>query len=123
MSRVISDFEFRISDFNDTPTGRAVFVAAAFLAGVFLFCQAVQADPSQYPEFAQQKLPDNVTPAFISVDQLVKNTTAAEKPIIIDVRSAEEYREAHILGAVSAPLAEFDAHIKDIPRNRPVVLY
>jgi len=43
--------------------------------------------------------------------------------VIIDVRSAEEFREVHILGAVSAPLAEFKDYIKSIPRNRPVVLY
>jgi 3-mercaptopyruvate sulfurtransferase SseA len=100
-----------------------VVFAAAFLAGFFLFCQPVHADPSNYPQFAQQKLPENITPAFISVDQLIKDMTAPEKPIIIDVRSAEEYREVHIMGAVSAPLADFSAHLKEVPRDRPVVLY
>ena len=75
-------------------TGRQrALVLGALCAWIFMIDQSVRADPSQYPEFAQQKLPDNVTPAFISVDQLVKDIAAAEKPLIIDVRSLEEYRE------------------------------
>ena len=43
--------------------------------------------------------------------------------IYLDVRTEEEYREVHILGAASAPLAEFKDYVKSIPRDRPVVLY
>ena len=81
------------------------------------------ADPSKYPEFAQQTLPENVTPAFINVDELVELVKAGTKPMIIDVRTDEEFKEAHILGAVSAPLAEFKNFVKNIPRDRPVALY
>ena len=81
------------------------------------------ADPSKYPEFAQQTLPENVTPAFINVDELIELVKAGTKPMIIDVRTDEEFKEAHILGAVSAPLAEFKNFIKNIPRDRPVALY
>jgi hypothetical protein len=81
------------------------------------------ADPSKYPEFAQQTLPENVTPAFINVDELVELVKAGTKPMIIDVRTDEEFNEAHILGAVSAPLAEFKKFVKNIPRDRPVALY
>jgi rhodanese-related sulfurtransferase len=42
---------------------------------------------------------------------------------MIDVRTSAEYKEVHILGAVSAPLAEFKEYMKSIPRDRPVVLY
>ena len=81
------------------------------------------ADPSKYPEFAQQTLPENVTPVFINVDELVELVKAGTKPMIIDVRTDEEFIEAHILGAVSAPLAEFKNFVKNIPRDRPVALY
>lgn len=102
---------------------RALFVSAALWAGIFLLHAAAQADLSKYPQFAQQKLADNITPVFIAVDELVKEITAVKKPLIIDVRTEEEYREAHILSAVSSPLAEFSAHLQNIPRDRPVVLY
>jgi len=80
-------------------------------------------NPANYPQFAQQTLAENVTPTFIGIEQLVADLKAGVKPVIIDVRTPEEYREAHILGAVSAPLEEFRDYLKSIPRDRPVVLY
>ncbi len=83
----------------------------------------VQADPSKYPAFAQQKLPEDIKPALIGIEELVRELTAGARPVIIDVRTDEEFRELHILSAVSAPLSEFKDYIKSIPRDRPVVLY
>jgi rhodanese-related sulfurtransferase len=97
-----------------------LFVLASL--AVFLVTeQPAAADPSKYPQFAQQSPPANVS--LISVDELVKKITAGKKPMIIDVRSEEEYREAHILGALSAPLPEFNAYAQSIPKDRPVILY
>jgi hypothetical protein len=96
---------------------------AAFLAAMFSFYPSAQADPSRYPEFAQQSLPANVALSFISIDELVEDVKAGKKPLIIDVRSEEEYREAHILSALSAPLAQFKAYLQSIPKDRPVALY
>jgi len=98
----------------------AVIVLSASLVGTQ---QMSQADPSKYPQFAQQSLPEDITPAFITVDELVEVIRAGAKPLIIDVRTDEEYKEAHILSAQSAPLAEFKEYLKSIPRDRPVVLY
>ena len=95
----------------------------ALLAAMFSFYPSAQADPSRYPEFAQQSLPANVALSFISIDELVKDVKAGKKPLIIDVRSEEEFREVHILSALSAPLAQFKAHLPSIPKDRPVVLY
>jgi rhodanese-related sulfurtransferase len=75
------------------------------------------ADPSKYPQFAQQSL------VLTSIDELIADVKAGKKPLIIDVRTTAEYKEVHILGAVSAPLAEFKEYMKSIPRDRPVVLY
>jgi len=98
----------------------SAIVLSVSLAGIQ---PAAQADPSKYPEFAQQSLPEGITPVFINVEELVEVVKAGTKPLIIDVRTDEEYKEAHILGAVSAPLAEFKDYLKSIPRDRPVVLY
>lgn len=95
----------------------------ALLVALFSVGPSAQADPSRYPEFAQQSLPANVALSFISIDELVKDVKAGKKPLIIDVRSEEEFREVHILSALSAPLAQFKAHLPSIPRDRPVVLY
>ena len=99
------------------------YVIVALLAAMFSLGGSAQADPSRYPEFAQQALPANITPSFISIEELVEDLKAGEKPLIIDVRSEEEYSEVHILGARSAPLGQFKAYLQSIPKNRPVVLY
>jgi Rhodanese-like domain len=90
---------------------------------VLLLPQTINAEPSKYPQFVQQTLPENVVPTFIGIEELVADLKAGVRPVIIDVRTAEEYREVHILGAVSAPLEEFKDYLKSIPRDRPVVLY
>jgi Rhodanese-like domain len=100
---------------------RSLFFVLAGVAVLVAAPQRVTADPSKYPRFAQQSPPANV--ALISVDELVKEVTTGKKPMIIDVRSQEEYREVHILGALSAPLPEFNAYLPSIPRDRLVILY
>ncbi|HEX7230493.1 MAG TPA: rhodanese-like domain-containing protein [Candidatus Binatia bacterium] len=97
----------------------------AFLAAlpIATYARYAYANPSKYPEFAQQSLPDNITPAFIHIEELVAELNSGVQPLIVDVRTEEEYSEVHILGAVSAPLGEFKSYLKSIPRDRPVVLY
>jgi len=98
------------------------------IAVVFALCAIsapppIQADSAKYPQFAQQKPAENVELQFISVDDLVADIKKGVKPLIIDVRSTEEFNQAHILGARSAPLEQFRDHIKKIPRDRATILY
>ncbi|MGH7875604.1 MAG: rhodanese-like domain-containing protein [Candidatus Binatia bacterium] len=102
---------------------KVIIAVAAALAILVLLPPGAYADPSKYPQFAQQSLPDNVPLVLINIEELVAELKAGVKPVIIDVRTEEEYREVHILGAVLAPLAEFKDYLKSIPRDRPVVLY
>ena len=106
-----------------TRPNQMFLATAAFCASLLGIQNTAHADPSKYPEFAQQTLPADVTPEFIGIDQLIDEVKAGAKPVIIDVRTAEEFNEVRILGAVSAPLAEFKDYLKSIPRDRPVVLY
>ncbi len=43
--------------------------------------------------------------------------------VLLDVRPAEEYRTAHIRGAVSVPLAELETRLRELPRSREIVAY
>ncbi|HCF99247.1 MAG TPA: ArsR family transcriptional regulator [Chloroflexi bacterium] len=43
--------------------------------------------------------------------------------VLIDVRPAEEYGAVHIKGALSIPLAELKARLKELPRDQEVVAY
>jgi hypothetical protein len=102
---------------------QAVSVLAGFVLALSLWLAPAHADPAKYPQFAQQKLADDIKPEFIGIEELVRQLKAGAKPVIVDVRTAEEFREAHILSAVSAPLAEFKAYMKSMPRDRLLVLY
>jgi len=42
---------------------------------------------------------------------------------VLDVRPVEEYRAAHIPGALSVPLKELERRLSDLPRDREVVAY
>jgi rhodanese-related sulfurtransferase/DNA-binding transcriptional ArsR family regulator len=42
---------------------------------------------------------------------------------VLDVRPAEEYRAAHIAGAVSMPLKELEKQLGGLPRGREIVAY
>jgi len=42
---------------------------------------------------------------------------------VLDVRPAEEYRAAHIAGAVSVPLKELEKHLGAVPKDREIVAY
>lgn len=106
------------------------FVALVYCFGIgvmigliLVAAPVAHADPSKYPEFAQQTLPADVTPEFLGIDQLIADIKAGVKPMLIDVRTKAEFDEVHILGAQSAPLAEFRDYLRSIPRDRPVILY
>lgn len=100
-----------------------ISVATLTLGLSLLALPGAHADPSKYPEFAQQTLPADVTPEFVGIDQLIADIKAGAKPMLLDVRTKAEFDEVHILGAQSAPLAEFKEYLRSIPRDRPVVLY
>jgi len=63
--------------------------------------------------------------ARISVDELYRLMDAGETPLIVDVRSsiARTLEPRHIPGAVHLPLQGFEGHIRELPRDREIILY
>ena len=47
----------------------------------------------------------------------------AGEVMVLDVRPAEEYRAAHIAGAISVPLRELEARLETLPKDREIVAY
>jgi len=54
--------------------------------------------------------------------RLLERARAGEVTVL-DVRPVEEYRAAHIAGAVSIPLRELESRLAALPRKREVVAY
>jgi len=54
---------------------------------------------------------------------LLLRRARAGKVTILDVRPVEEYRAAHIAGAVSVPLKDLAKYLGRLPRSREIVAY
>src|SRR5437660_5218678 len=63
--------------------------------------------------------------ARISVDELHRLMDAGVAPLVVDVRSqtARVIEPRHIPGALHLPLQGFEQHIKELPRDREIILY
>ena len=108
---------------QSTFRNKAFLFAGIVLVSLLFARMPATADPTKYPRLAQQALPAGVEPSFIRIDELVDAITAGKKPLIIDVRSEEEYRDTHIMGSLSIPLGEINSRLGIIPKDRPVVFY
>lgn len=58
----------------------------------------------------------------ISDDELLRRVRAGDVTVV-DVRPREEYLAGHIPGALSLPLADLKASVRQLPKNRDVVAY
>jgi rhodanese-related sulfurtransferase len=59
----------------------------------------------------------------ISAETLLARLKAGEPLVVVDVRPVEEYRAAHLPGAVSIPLGELEHRLHELPRDRQIVAY
>ena len=55
--------------------------------------------------------------------RLLLQRVRAGEVTVLDVRPVEEYRAAHIAGAVSVPLKELEKHLGGLPKDREIVAY
>lgn len=58
----------------------------------------------------------------ISLDELMERMERGEV-LLLDVRPREEYRMAHIPGAISIPIDELEMHLASLPANKEIVAY
>ncbi|HWD09393.1 MAG TPA: rhodanese-like domain-containing protein [Actinomycetota bacterium] len=59
----------------------------------------------------------------ITAANLAGQLAAPEQPVLIDVRTAREYGDAHIEGAMNLPLAQLAQRLGELPEGRPVIVY
>ena len=81
------------------------------------------ANPHNYPQFAQQDVDPTIPIFFTGVERVKAQIDAGQPPMLVDVRSAEEYNAGHIPKAKSIPLEALPRRLAEIPRDTPVVLY
>jgi rhodanese-related sulfurtransferase len=62
-------------------------------------------------------------PKNISSTQAQALLARDKKIVLLDVRTPEEYREAHLKGALLIPLGEMEKRVREVPRDRPILVY
>ncbi len=61
--------------------------------------------------------------ASISPDDLRRQQATEHSPIVLDLRSREEYAAGHLPGALHLPADQVPEGLGELPTDRPVVPY
>lgn len=64
-----------------------------------------------------------VEPANVTSKQAQALLGKNSKIVLLDVRTPDEYRQAHLKGALLIPLGELNRRVQEVPRDRPVLVY
>ena len=60
-------------------------------------------------------------PPSLNAKELNEKLKNGKRPLVVDVRQPEEYREGHIAGSKLIPLGELDKRIRELPKDREIV--
>jgi rhodanese-related sulfurtransferase len=107
-------------------------LAVAIQAGLTVF-DLEEMELAYSPQYGSAKDPINMA-GFVASGLLrgeqpqadveaVLAAPAVERPLLVDVRTAEEYAAGHIPGAVPIPVDELRSRRGELPRDRTIVVY
>ncbi|HEY2970348.1 MAG TPA: DedA family protein/thiosulfate sulfurtransferase GlpE [Casimicrobiaceae bacterium] len=104
----------RLLEYLDSYGAAAVLLIAALIAAYIAFKWW-----ERHRFFAMLRM------ARISVDELHRLMDKGVAPLVVDVRSqvARTLEPRHIPGALHLPLHGFEQHIKELPRDREIIVY
>ena len=103
--------------------------AAAFIA--VIACAKPAADASNAPVAANNlTVAPVLTPTPIPNEEVPRISLADAKKafdegnaFIVDARADAVYKDEHIKGAVNIPSGTLDAHLKELPTNKKIIVY
>ena len=98
------------------------YAAAFYVLAVITAALGVAACVVPIPAGAQLQRRDRVeVDAHVLLDQIDSNTA----PVILDVRSAKEFADGHLPGAINIPFESVAARAHELPGSRqsPVIVY
>ena len=95
-------------------------LAVAALPSVLAAQTKAPAAPPTAPA-APVASPPTIVIERVSIDEL-KKLMEADRVVVLDVRAAESYREAHIPGSLSVPLGELDKHLEKLKSEKKAIV-
>lgn len=120
--------------FGHAGVEKRIDVLATALHGKMTVHDLAELDLSYAPPYSSANDPVNLV-AFVAENDLSGFSpliTAAElrqalagdrPPQVLDVRSAKEFARGHLAGALHVPIDELRARVKEVPKDRPLVVY
>jgi rhodanese-related sulfurtransferase/DNA-binding transcriptional ArsR family regulator len=88
----------------------------------FALRELAQARLAEVEQVARDYFEERGAMEAVGGDELLRRVKAGEVTVL-DVRPPEEYRAGHIPGALSIPVGELKARLKELPKGRDVVAY
>lgn len=116
---------------------KELLIVMALFTLTILACNAIQpqTEPTSAPtqpvvstlELPQEQINIPQTEAEVPrvTPEEAKAALDSGEAVIVDVRGAENYAEAHIAGAISIQLGEFESNIANVPldKNQWIITY
>ena len=90
-----------------------------FVVGLRLLAESKLAEVEQ---IAHSYFEERGAPEAVDAEELLRRMKSGGVTLL-DVRPIEEYRAGHIPGALSIPLAELKARLKELSKDRDIVAY
>ncbi|MBP9799113.1 MAG: ArsR family transcriptional regulator [Sterolibacterium sp.] len=118
--------ELRLAHLVDTEKqGRQVIyrIACPEVAGLLVMMRTLAEDRLFELQHSLKELSGSSEPWVETDSETLWHRAQHGEVTVIDVRPVLEYAQRHLPYARSMPLAELKAHLKDIPKDKPVVAY
>ena len=118
--------ELRLAHLVDTEKqGRQVIyrIACPEVAGLLVMMRTLAEDRLFELQHSLKELSGSSEPWVETDSETLWHRAQHGEVTVIDVRPVLEYAQRHLPYARSMPLAELKAHLKDIPKGKPVVAY
>ncbi|MGO9411832.1 MAG: rhodanese-like domain-containing protein, partial [Spirochaetia bacterium] len=123
--------------FGEEGVEKRVDVVATALAGGMNLQAVADLDLAYAPPFSSANDPVNMA-AFVALNDLSafsptitagalkrapKSPSADRQPLLLDVRTLNEFETSHLKGAMHIPLDELRFRLDELPRGKPIILY
>lgn len=97
-------------------------IACAFAAPVVAHDHAGHA-PATPPAASEPTAPARPARSPLSPADAVTAIEGANPPLVLDVRTADEFAEGHVPGAILIPHDELESRLAELDTARPVLVY
>ena len=95
--------------------------ALGLICVIGLFSSSSWAAPAQPRVFKRVTMQGDGIPRVTALELL--RELRRRRAILVDVRGLDSYKEGHIKGAISIPVDQVEARVKDLPRGKLIATY